>query len=133
MPIAAAGPASLQGLRGLVVEDNMIISLDAEQLMLDSGMQGVFTAASVAEARKVIESQPVDVALLDVNLGSETSFPLVGDLNARGIPFVFVTGYGERVELPEGAEDASAIKKPFATDQLVQAIAEAVARKPRRT
>ncbi|WP_062206864.1 HWE histidine kinase domain-containing protein [Aureimonas sp. AU12] len=133
MPIAAAGPASLQGLRGLIVEDNMIISLDAEQLMLDSGMHGVFTAASVAEARKIIESQPVDVALLDVNLGSETSFPLVGDLNARGIPFVFVTGYGERVELPEGAEDASAIKKPFATDQLVQAIAEAVARKPRRT
>ncbi len=68
-------PAALAGLRGLVVEDNLIISLDAEQMLSEHGMVAVHTAASVAEARKLIESQEIDVALLDVNLGSETSFP----------------------------------------------------------
>jgi DNA-binding NtrC family response regulator len=110
----------------------MIISLDAEQLLLDNGMKSVFTAASVAEARKLIEAHPIDVALLDVNLGSETSFPLVGNLNAMDIPFVFVTGYGETIDLPAEAEDARAIKKPFATEQLVVAIAQAVAKRAGR-
>ncbi|WP_182086824.1 HWE histidine kinase domain-containing protein [Aureimonas sp. ME7] len=119
---------SLEGLKGLIVEDNLIISLDAEQLLLDHGMSEVFTAASVADARHIIDTQRVDVALLDVNLGSETSFPLVGDLNARAIPFVFVTGYGEAIELPPEAEHADAVKKPFVSDLLIAAIARAAAR-----
>jgi DNA-binding response OmpR family regulator len=94
-------------------------------------MVEVFTAASVGEARKVIESQAIDVALLDVNLGSETSFPLVRDLNARHIPFVFVTGYGEKIELPLEAGDADAVKKPFVSELLVGAIARAAMRRPR--
>ncbi|WP_061930800.1 HWE histidine kinase domain-containing protein [Aureimonas sp. AU22] len=130
--MAASEPAaSLAGLRGLVVEDNLIISLDAEQMLFDHGMVEVFTAASVDEARKVIESQSIDVALLDVNLGSETSFPLVRDLNARHIPFVFVTGYGEKIELPLEAGDADAVKKPFVSELLVGAIARAAMRRPR--
>ena len=121
--------AALAGLRGLVVEDNLIISLDAEQMMFDNGMVEVFTAGSVGEARKVIAAQAIDVALLDVNLGSETSFPLVRDLNARGIPFVFVTGYGEDIELPLEAGETDAVKKPFVGELLVSAIARAAARR----
>lgn len=113
---------SLDGLSGLIVEDNMIISLDAEQLMLDNGMRTVFTAASVADAERIIEEETIDVALLDVNLGPETSFPLVKPLNARGVPYVFVTGYGEKVELPAEAAGTTAIKKPFASDELIAAL-----------
>ena len=119
------GHPSLAGLRGLIVEDNMLISLDAEQLMLDRGMAKVFMASNVAEARKIIAEEPIDIALLDVNLGSETSFPLVSNLNAKDVPFVFVTGYGERIDLPAEAGGAVAIKKPFARDQLVAAISDA--------
>ncbi|WP_294643341.1 HWE histidine kinase domain-containing protein, partial [uncultured Aureimonas sp.] len=135
-PVEAQAPpapvAALAGLRGLVVEDNLIISLDAEQMLAEHGMTEVFTAASVGEARKVIDTMPVDVALLDVNLGSETSFPLVRDLNAKGIPFVFVTGYGEAIEFPEEAGGADAVKKPFVSDLLVSAIARAAARRPHK-
>ncbi|WP_244488015.1 HWE histidine kinase domain-containing protein [Aureimonas sp. Leaf454] len=123
----AANPPSLSGMTGLIVEDNMIISMDAEQLMLDNGMSQVFIAASVAEARKIIERERLDVALLDVNLGSETSFPLVDDLKAKDIPFVFATGYGENVDLPAEAAQARAIKKPFASDQLIEALGTAAA------
>ncbi|MFD2236820.1 HWE histidine kinase domain-containing protein [Aureimonas populi] len=127
-PGASFLPGALDGLRGLIVEDNMIIALDAEQLMLDNGMGAVFTAASVAEARKIIDAQAVDVALLDVNLGSETSFPLVADLDERRVPFVFVTGYGEQIDYPAEAGEVRAIKKPFASEELLAALSKAVGR-----
>lgn len=120
---------SLRGLSALIVEDNMIIALDAEQILLDNGIGKVFTAASVADALAIIETEPVDMAMLDVNLGSETSFPLVGPLNRKNIPFIFVTGYGEALDLPEGAEMAEAIKKPFADHQMLAALSRANARR----
>ncbi|WP_019998326.1 HWE histidine kinase domain-containing protein [Aureimonas ureilytica] len=126
MPIPT-GPEALKGLRTLILEDNMIISLDAEQLLQDHGAGEVHLAASVTDARKILESQPLDFALLDVNLGSETSFSLVPDLKRLRIPFVFVTGYGERIELPEDAAGIGAVKKPFDAQELVKAIAQALA------
>ena len=93
----------LKGRTGLIVEDNMIIALDAEQLLLDNGMARILTAANVAEALRLIEAETIDVALLDVNLGSETSFALIAPLNARSVPYIFVTGYGENLDLPPEA------------------------------
>ena len=78
----------------------------------------------------IIENEAVDVAILDVNLGSETSFPLVTPLNKKGVPYVFVTGYGEKIDLPEDAADGvEAIKKPFAAEQVVAAVSRAAARR----
>ncbi|MEF2073386.1 HWE histidine kinase domain-containing protein [Consotaella aegiceratis] len=126
-------PNALSGLTGLIVEDNMIIALDAEQTMVEHGMRAVFTAADVAEGRRIIEQEAVDIALLDVNLGSESSFPLVADLNAKGVPFIFATGYGEQLELPSDAANAETIKKPFSSEQLVTAIVAALTRWGKRT
>jgi len=118
----------LAGKSGLIVEDNMIISLDAEQMLVDNGASQVFTAMNVSEALKIVESETIDVALLDVNLGSETSFALIEPLKAKNIPFVFVTGYGEKLDLPpEAGARAEAIKKPFAPDQLLAALLRALA------
>ncbi|MBC8128969.1 MAG: response regulator, partial [Rhizobiaceae bacterium] len=128
LPPSSRSPACFAGLHGLIVEDNMIIALDAEQLMIESGMVEVHMAASVSEARKIIAAERVDVALLDVNLGSETSFALIAPLNEKGVPFVFVTGYGEGVVLPEEAGNAVALKKPFASDRLIEALGAALAR-----
>nr|WP_269812720.1 HWE histidine kinase domain-containing protein [Aurantimonas marina] len=120
----------LRGLRCLVVEDSVIIALDTEQLLLDNGMERVFTAANLAEARQIIESETFDVALLDVNLGTDTSFSLVGPLNRKNVPFVFVTGYSERLEMPEdNPPDVEAIRKPFAGHEVVEAIARTAARR----
>ncbi|MBP0616777.1 HWE histidine kinase domain-containing protein [Jiella mangrovi] len=121
--------SALSGKSGLVVEDNMIISLDAEQILLDQGASRVLTAMNVSEARRIIENEAIHVALLDVNLGSETSFALVPALQEKGIPFVFVTGYGEKLDLPETVNaGVEAIKKPFAADQLIEALERAIAR-----
>ncbi|MEX6507029.1 HWE histidine kinase domain-containing protein [Jiella sp. M17.18] len=127
------GNSSLNGLTALVVEDNMIISLDAEQLLLDNGLSKVFSAMSVADAKEILEAESVDVALLDVNLGNETSFSLIGPLNSKGVPYVFVTGYGEKLDLPDEADArVEAIKKPFAPDQVLAAVSRAAARRENR-
>ena len=76
----------LKGRTGLIVEDNMIIALDAEQLLLDHGMAHILTAANVAEALRLIETETIDVALLDVNLGSETSFALIAPRSSAHSP-----------------------------------------------
>nr|WP_306228957.1 HWE histidine kinase domain-containing protein [Aurantimonas sp. CSK15Z-1] len=121
---------SLSGMSALIVEDNMIIALDAEQLMIEQGMAAVFIASSVTEARKIIADEAIDLALLDVNLGAETSFPLVPNLLAKSIPFIFVSGYGDSLDLPPEAEHASRIKKPFNKDQLLSAIYQVQQRGP---
>ena len=120
---------SLHGLNALIVEDNMIIALDAEQILLDNGVAKVFTAASVADALTIIDAEAVDLAMLDVNLGAETSFPLISPLNRKNIPFIFVTGYGEVLDLPEDAGPVESIKKPFADHQMLAALARAHARR----
>ncbi|WP_188052169.1 response regulator [Aureimonas fodinaquatilis] len=114
------------GLRGLVVEDNLAILLDTEQLMLESGMAAVFTAANVAQAIQIIENTAIDIALLDINLGAETSFALVPSLTQRRIPFVFASGYGEDADLPVEARSAPTIRKPYASQDLINALRAAL-------
>ncbi|MBO0664105.1 GAF domain-containing protein [Jiella sp. MQZ9-1] len=120
----------LAGKTGLILEDNMIISLDAEQMLLEKGAKDVITAMSVSEAKRIVDRHTIDIALLDVNLGNETSFSLVPALEAKAIPYVFVTGYGEKLELPDHVDPRTeAVKKPFATEQLVAALDRALARR----
>ena len=56
-------------------------------------------------------------AILDVNVDGEEIFPVADILAKRGLPFVFVTGYGER-SLPEPYRDRPALQKPFQVEQL---------------
>ncbi|WP_108659540.1 HWE histidine kinase domain-containing protein [Acuticoccus kandeliae] len=125
-----APPHALVGLTALLVEDNMIMALDAEQLLLEKGLAGVFTAMSLTDAHRIVSNETIDVAMLDVNLGRETSFSLVAPLNAKGIPYIFVTGYGETIELPANvAPGTRAIKKPYVAEDVVAALAAALQRK----
>ena len=118
---------SIDGLNALLVEDNVIISMDAEYMLTSHGAREVFVAANVAEAMKIVEGQKIGIAILDVNLGNETSFPLVRPLVERGVPFVFVTGYGEKIEFPaEAGPTVRAIKKPFDEEELVDAMRNAL-------
>ena len=65
-------------------------------------------------------------AILDVNLDGKEIFPVADILSERGLPFVFVTGYGER-SLPERFRDRPALQKPFQAEQLSAALGSLVA------
>ncbi len=97
----------------LVVEDNMIIAMDAADILSELGAEDISTASSVGEALRQIEAQSFDFALLDVNLGHETSVRVADALRARNIPFLLATGYGATDDIATAYPDAVVLKKPF--------------------
>jgi len=101
----------------------MIIALDAEDIMRKFGVGTVRSASSVAQALREISDRPPEFALLDVNLGTETSFEIAKRLTELGVPFVFATGYGEQVAFPPEFSDAPKLRKPYSIDSLRAAVA----------
>ena len=99
--------------RVLLVEDNLLIAMDAEDQLRRMGAKEVEVASGVQSALQIIAREPPDIALLDMNLGRENSFPVADALSARGIPFVFATGYGETSAFPERFRKSVVIKKPY--------------------
>jgi light-regulated signal transduction histidine kinase (bacteriophytochrome)/CheY-like chemotaxis protein len=106
----------------LIVEDNMIIALDAESSIVRAGIETVRVASSVAQAMKAIAARPPDFALLDINLGRETSFAVAEHLASLGIPFVFTTGYGEDIAFPPKLLGVPRVRKPYTGDALLVAM-----------
>ena len=74
-------------------------------------------AAKLPEALVAAKSADIDIAILDVNLNGQTTYPVAEALAARGKPFVFATGYGEH-GLPEAFRDRPMLKKPFQIEGL---------------
>lgn len=99
--------------RALLVEDNLIIALDAEDMLIRLGASGVDVASSVRDAISVIDSNAPDFALLDVNLVGETSFPIAERLKQAGVPFLFATGYGDNLALPQEFKGTTIVSKPY--------------------
>jgi light-regulated signal transduction histidine kinase (bacteriophytochrome)/CheY-like chemotaxis protein len=126
-PQATGEGFALSG-RGLVLEDTLIIAMDAQGILEDFGASDITLAASVDEALASIDTAPPDFALLDVNLGEEQSLPVARALAERGIPFVLSTGYGERQELLKTFPPCPIVQKPFSSDSLRTAFAQATGR-----
>jgi CheY-like chemotaxis protein len=119
--------ASLKGLKIFLVEDQLVIAMDAEMMLLAKGASAVETAASPAEALRKLTSFRPDAAVLDVNLGSETSLPIAQELSRRNIPFIFATGYGDNIMVPRSFS-APTIRKPYDEDTLARALNSALKR-----
>ena len=113
------------GLKILVVEDEGIIAMLLEDMLSELGHDMVASAGNVDDARAHASSHEFDLAILDVNLGRESSFPLAADFNAKGIPFILSTGYGRLGA--EWGEDVI-LQKPFEVKALSAAIQESMER-----
>jgi len=100
----------------------VIIALDTEAMLYEMGAKIVRTATSVERALKAIADRAPQFALLDVNLGVETSYEIAAKLAERGIPFAFATGYGEQVAFPSEFAKAPRLRKPYTAESLHAAI-----------
>jgi CheY-like chemotaxis protein len=114
-------PDSLSGRRILVVEDELIVARLIEDMLADLGCLVVGPAVSVGDALSMIEQQPVDAAVLDVNLSGQMSYPVADALAAHGTPFVFSTGYASN-RLQEGYRAFPALQKPYHLSELRNAL-----------
>jgi len=124
----------MTGARVLVVEDESLLAETLCDLLQDAGCEPVGPAATVAAALRLIELGGIDVALLDIRLRQETSFPIAHVLRQRGIPWLFLTSYAQH-QLPDDLSDALVVEKPFSPSALVETVLRlaALGQQPRRS
>lgn len=109
--------AEFSGFSVLLVEDEGGVALLLETMLEDLGFEVGASVARVGRAFEVIEARRFDLAVLDVNLGGETSFDLARSLLGGGTPVVFSTGYGT-AGLPVDLQSRPVLAKPFTQDSL---------------
>jgi DNA-binding response OmpR family regulator len=110
--------SDLHGLRILVVEDSVLIADVIVDALCDCGCTAVGPAPRLAQGLILAVAERLDGALLDVNLAGEKCFPIAAALGARGVPFAFLTGYGD-VGLPAEYRKVPRLIKPFRIDTLL--------------
>ena len=117
MTTDSGADATIKGLRILVVEDEMAIAMLIEDMLLDLGAEVVGPIGRLAQAQAIAADDPLDLAVVDVNVAGEPVYPLVETLARRGIRFAFSTGYGAGgIEAPW--RDRPVLQKPFSQAQL---------------
>lgn len=109
-PMGHDGP-----LRILIAEDEIVVALFMEDMLTDFGYQ---VAGVVGRLDDAMAYPPgYDMAILDVHLNGQPVFEFADHLAARGTPFVFATGYGER-GIPERHRGRPVLQKPYGPEEL---------------
>jgi light-regulated signal transduction histidine kinase (bacteriophytochrome)/CheY-like chemotaxis protein len=128
-PILVAARRSGAGSRlsgvVLVVEDNVLIAFDVEDVLIALGADRVVIASNVTEALRLIDLERPSFALLDVNLGGESSWPIATRLRSLGVHHVFATGYGDGIDYPVEHQSTAVITKPYTSASIAEAFSEA--------
>ena len=115
-------PAALAKRRVLLVEDDYFIVSDLARSFEAGGAEVVGPAATVADGLTLLaETRHLDATVLDINLQGEMVFPLTDALAARGIPFVFATGY-DREMVPPRYADVAHCEKPVEPGAIARAL-----------
>jgi DNA-binding response OmpR family regulator len=115
-------------IRLLIVEDEPLLALDLEAQLEDAGYSNIDIATNVADALQIIRQNTPDVAVLDINLGTETS-ELVGKmLRAQDLPFVVISAYSDSINMPVFA-DAPRLVKPVRIHLLLDMLKRCVKRR----
>ncbi len=123
--MASSGP--LSGLRVLVAEDEMLVSLLIEDFLNELLCTVVGPYSTVGAALGAARSAEIDFALLDVNIAGAKVYPVAEALQARRIPFIFLSGYGDEA-VPADRPEWRVCSKPFQLNVLVETMLEELSR-----
>ena len=115
---------ALEGKRVLIAEDCWHIAFALKMTLESEGARVIGPAASLKKARRLLEDDEVDVALVDVNLRGELAYPLLEALAARGVKSVVLSGYQDLSGL--GHNTVAVLGKPVQPTQLLRAMRRAV-------
>jgi two-component sensor histidine kinase len=118
----AAQPGSQRPGSVLVVEDSMIIALDTEENLKRLGVPSVRVESSVAGALQAIAEAPPDLAIIDFNLGNESSAPVAAARRERGVRFLLATGYAESASEMDTLGADGVLRKPYGRSELERAL-----------
>ena len=102
----------------------MIIAMDLQDILSDLGFTMTSIASRILQAMVMAMHGTFDLAILDMNVAGELSFPVAETLRGRDIPFIFASGYGER-GLIEGFAGETVLTKPYSITDVERAVAQA--------
>lgn len=116
----------MAGIRVLIVEDDPFIAMDIESAVSEElgGDAELIVVESVSQARRAAD-QPLDCALLDIDVVGGKTFAIAASLRARGTPLAFVSGSAPS-EVPPELRDVRFVRKPFSADELGRFVSKAV-------
>ncbi len=84
----------VNGNRIMVVEDEALVAMVVSDAMVELGYEVVGPFSRPPDAIAAVKNNQIAAAILDINLAGTLVYPVAEELTSRGIPFVFVTGYG---------------------------------------
>lgn len=117
---APTGARIVENLHVLLVEDQSLIAIDTEETLRKLGAAHVTLAPTIADALDAISASLPDCAILDFNLGKANSAAVADELVRRRIPFIFATGYGDSVMIPEHLRSIPVVRKPVSEAALAE-------------
>jgi CheY-like chemotaxis protein len=97
----------------LIVEDNFLVALDIESFLKELGFASCVVASTVPFALHLLAAHRPCLALVDVDLGAETSEAVARELDRVGVPFLFLTGYEDGTTLTRQFPHVTVLAKPF--------------------
>lgn len=108
--------------RVLLVEDEMLIAMAMEQTLEDFGFEVIGPFSSVPSAMEAAMDEPLDLAVLDMNLRGTLVFPVAEVLRDRGVPIIFCSGYADETIFPSVFSTMPRIAKPCSPGDVRSAI-----------
>ena len=124
--LSALKPSVLNGARILLVEDDFILMSELQSIVSDAGGDIVGLCYTASDALALARKDDIDAAVLDFQLGRETSTAAAQELARRGIPFMFYTG--QNAELCSKWPNRKIVAKPAHARILVAAVADLLRR-----
>lgn len=118
----------LSDMRILIVEDEFLIAMDAEQLCRDSGAADVAIISNLTAINGEAPNFDFDVVILDIMLNGTSTLSFARKLQERAIPFVFASGYNDLGELRADFPSVAVLAKPYSGADLIGAVAAACGR-----
>jgi DNA-binding LytR/AlgR family response regulator len=113
---------TLRGCRVLVVEDEYMLADELRTELQEAGAVVVGPAGQLEAAIDLIQADAdIGGAVLDVNLGGVSVFPVVDLLAARGVPMVLTTGY-DAAAIPPRYAHIPRCEKPVTISKVAKAI-----------
>jgi DNA-binding response OmpR family regulator len=119
----ARSSSSLQGKRILVVEDEALVAFELQLAFDDEGAEIVGPALSLMKALELVAHTEIDIAVLDVDLGGDSVYPVAELLLQRRVPFLFHTGHGSRAQLSALFPGTTTFLKPAMPETLIAHLA----------
>jgi two-component SAPR family response regulator len=112
-------------MRVLLLEDNLMVALEAEDPLLKLGARKVRVASNLSAATQFLAAEKVDFAVLDINLGAETTLSFAAEVRDAKVRFIFASGYGQEIRLGEPHQSALIVSKPYDQESLRAAFTKA--------